>query len=324
MFTIDDIQVFVATHNRADLLRQTLHNLLKQTAGLKEITVLDNESTDNTEQIVSGLAKHGIQYVRTKGFLGNFKKAQALATKPYCMLFHDDDLLHPSYLQNVLQALNTYSNVSLVTCAHDSFQHSDIPSFPSKVPSAHILFNSSEQWAKFIYFYEGISYAPAVYRTDAFRSAQLEYEKFHKFNDWPFMAKMAQYGNLVYFIDKHFMYMRNHPGQDSANTCSFPSIKQIINWDKFFFNMMGSPGPTKVLYWIYGFHNKHFLLGKYHAAPADMRKKYPFKCFKQAVKKAGLPVWNFRSLFPVKWIILPLQAKLERKILSKVRTGWVQ
>ena len=52
MYTIDDIQIFVTTHNRASLLKETLQSILAQTVPIKNITVLDNESTDNTAEIV--------------------------------------------------------------------------------------------------------------------------------------------------------------------------------------------------------------------------------------------------------------------------------
>ena len=98
MYTIDDIQIFVTSHNRASLLKETLQSILAQTVPIKNITVLDNESTDNTAEIVLQLKDRGVHYVHTTGFLGNFKKAQELVSRPYCMLFHDDDLLHPAYL----------------------------------------------------------------------------------------------------------------------------------------------------------------------------------------------------------------------------------
>ena len=72
MYTIDDIQIFVTTHNRASLLKETLQSILAQTVSIQNITVLDNESTDNTAEIVLQLKDKGVRYVHTTGFLGNF------------------------------------------------------------------------------------------------------------------------------------------------------------------------------------------------------------------------------------------------------------
>ena len=104
MYTIDDIQIFITTHNRANYIKDSIESILHQTANVNEIIVLDNESTDNTEEIVKSYALRGVKYVKTYGFLGNFKKAKEIVNKPYCMLFHDDDILHPDYLKNAINA----------------------------------------------------------------------------------------------------------------------------------------------------------------------------------------------------------------------------
>ena len=105
MYTVNDIQFFIQTHNRAELLTESIKTLLGQSAGIKEITVLDNESTDNTEDAVKQFADKGVKYVKTFGLCGNYRKARELVNKPYCMIFHDDDLLHPDYIKLALEIL---------------------------------------------------------------------------------------------------------------------------------------------------------------------------------------------------------------------------
>lgn len=58
MYTVDDIEIFITTHNRANFLKESLQSLLNQSVGVKEITVLDNESTDNTKDIVTSYANN--------------------------------------------------------------------------------------------------------------------------------------------------------------------------------------------------------------------------------------------------------------------------
>ena len=317
--TIHDIQIFVTTHNRASLLKETLENLLTQTAGIKHITVLDNESTDHTSKVVHSFAPLGVEYVSTTGFLGNFNKARTLVNKPYCMLFHDDDLLHPQYLQTVLKLLNIYPSASLVTCAYTPFSHTIKTSFPQHLKTQYLAFKTPRQWACYMYFFEGISYAPAVYRTDAFLKNALEYEKFNKFNDWPFMAKCSLYGPVLFIIDPNCIYCRQHPGQDSNNSQNFPNLGQIVNWDKCFFTLMGSPSWKDPLYWIYGEHNKHFLVGKYNAAPQILKSTNSIQDLKRVAKQAGLPVWGLGSIGPFKHMIHFFARKLKAKLSSRIQ-----
>lgn len=320
MFTIDDIQIFVMTYNRASLLRETLDSLLKQTLRPAKITVLDNSSPDHTKQVVQSYAAQGVEYVCTSGFLGNFHKARELVAKPYCMLFHDDDLLHPAYLQTVLKMLNSYDNLSLITCGYTPFSHGTLPSIPCELSPVHMVFKTPRAWANYMYFFEGISYAPAVYRTKDFLNAQLEYEQFNKFNDWPFMAKMGRYGNVGFLKDKHCVFARQHPSQDSNNEKNFPNLQQIVNWDKCFFSLMGNPSRLDPLYWIYGAYNTHFLVGKYQAAPASLRQAYTLEDLKSAADKAGLPTFGFEPLAPLKRrIINSLTRKLRRRLEKLTR-----
>ena len=112
-YTVDDIDIYIMTHNRADYLMLSIESLLNQSAGVSKITVLDNESTDNTLSAVESFSSRGVRYIRTKGFLGNFKKAQEIASGKYVMLFHDDDILHPLYLELALQVLNEKDDISV-------------------------------------------------------------------------------------------------------------------------------------------------------------------------------------------------------------------
>ena len=76
MYTVNDIQIFITTHNRANYLKESIESLLNQTAGIKELIVLDNESNDNTEEVVKKYSNKGVKYIKTYGFLGNYKKAK--------------------------------------------------------------------------------------------------------------------------------------------------------------------------------------------------------------------------------------------------------
>lgn len=320
MITINDIQIFVTTHNRASLIKETLESLLAQTAGITHIIVLDNDSTDNTKEIVQSFSSRGVEYRATTGFLGNFLTARNLVKKPYCMLFHDDDLLHPDYLKNALKLLNKYSNISLLTCNYTPFFHGKTPVFSSHPSLQHSLFQTPKSWACYMYFVEGISYAPAIYRTDAFLKTELEYDKFNKFNDWPFLAKLSLHGNVIFIHNPDYMYCRKHPGQDTNNSQNYPNLEQISNWDKCFFTLMGSPTWKNSLYWIYGCYNKHFLAGKYKAAPKSLKEENSLSELKKTIKEKGLPTWSFgplgrllRHLFLLLHIIGPKSSKFWTK-----------
>jgi len=234
MLNIDDIQIFLMTHNRADLIQETIISLLNQSVNLKEIIVLDNESSDNTEEIVKSYYDKGVKYIKTFGFLGNFYKAKEISDKKYVMLFHDDDILHPDYLKNALEILNKEKNIAAIYSRYTEFFNDDSPKDFPQIEKHYHLFKNQKDFAVFMFFCEVISYATAIYKTTLFKKIDLEYEKFNKFNDWPFLVKFAQYDNVALLEDRNAIYVRRHSGQDTWTYTNIPSYEQIINWDKFF------------------------------------------------------------------------------------------
>jgi hypothetical protein len=150
------------------------------------------------------------------------------------MLFHDDDILHPGYIELAMKAVNRYDDVSLITTKYTEFNNDDLPTVSDKLSSEHYVFETQKDFAEYMYFCERIAYAPAIYRTEAFLKTPLEYERYSKFNDWPFMVKMAGHGRSVLFTDASLFLLRRHGMQDTWTTGNTPSLQQIVNWDKCF------------------------------------------------------------------------------------------
>ncbi|MBO5566071.1 MAG: hypothetical protein J5934_02465 [Succinivibrio sp.] len=89
-----------------------------------------------------------------------------------------------------------------------------------------------------MYFLEHIAYCYAVYRTDLFKNIQLQYKKYGKFNDWPFMARFGDYGKIILLDDPQCLYIRRHDQQDGFTHENELSLEQIINWDMFYYNIL--------------------------------------------------------------------------------------
>jgi GT2 family glycosyltransferase len=268
MFDVNDIQIFITTHNRARLVQQTINSFLAQTARPQKITVLDNESRDNTIEVIASYEDKGVEYIKTEGFLGNYKKAKQIADKPLVMLFHDDDILHPRYLELAIKALNKYPKIGLITTRYTEFFDNNAPSEfpPAKEPGErHYLFKTQKDFARYMYFCERIAYASAIYKTDIFKKVDLEYDKFGKFNDWPFMVKAAKYGAVILFEDEDLLYVRRHDLQDTWTNANTINLRQIVNWDKFFFEAMDINFWTPLYKRAFRFKSSYFMKGKYDA-----------------------------------------------------------
>ena len=306
MVTIDNIQIFIMTHNRAALLGESIESILNQTAGVKELTVLDNESTDGTEEVALSFLDKGVKYQKTCGFLGNFYKAKEIVNKEYVMLFHDDDILHPEYLEKAIAVLNKEKNLAAVYSRYTEFQGGNSPKTFENLKTCirtgrgmykddvyegggYYVFENQKAFAFYMFFCERIAYCSAVYRSDLFKKIDLEYEKFSKFNDWPFMAKFGKFGKIAVLCDRNALYIRRHDLQDTWTYANTPSFEQILNWDKFFIDIIFKRDDT-FLRKLYSRRATHFYVGKYQGFVSPAKKeKFSEDDLRKLAKQEGIP-----------------------------------
>ncbi len=95
----EQLQIFIPTYNRAQLLKRTLDTFLSSDSPVKncEITVLDNHSTDETQNIMTEYAKkfNNIKYNRNNYNISadvNIVNAYYSAKKGYFWVCGDDDV----------------------------------------------------------------------------------------------------------------------------------------------------------------------------------------------------------------------------------------
>lgn len=105
------VAAVVVTYNRKELLRECLNALLNQTRPLDEIIVIDNASTDGTQEMIAKEFPH-ITYVRMSeniGGAGGFHEGMKLAyEKGYDWIWIMDDDAIPDLrcLEKLLQVTN--------------------------------------------------------------------------------------------------------------------------------------------------------------------------------------------------------------------------
>lgn len=105
------ITVVVPTYNRADLIGDTIKSLLAQDYQQYEILVIDDGSTDNTEQVVNSLKADKVSYIRKN----NAERAAArnyganLAKGDYVNFFDSDDIALPNHLLEASKLITTYN-----------------------------------------------------------------------------------------------------------------------------------------------------------------------------------------------------------------------
>lgn len=116
------ISIIIPVYNRAEIINRTLNSIAAQTLRPLNVVIIDNNSTDNTRQIldqwkqmhettdfnISILSEHnsGACYARNKGL--------ANISTPYVMFFDSDDTMTPEHLKNIINTFNKNTQTDIV------------------------------------------------------------------------------------------------------------------------------------------------------------------------------------------------------------------
>ena len=205
------ISVVLPTYNRPDYIVLSIRSILNQTFKNFEILVLDDASTDNTEDVVLGFNDKRIVYIKNKknmGYAANIKKGFGMSKGKYIFMISDDDMIMSTTLfaeiEKVMDKTNAgYAQTGLVYYDQDHYKPSVIDHVATKLifekPSPDIFYKTSNWHYGFM--------SGNVFRKDFINIDR----DFHETDIWwPFLK--AAYNAIkdhgaVYF-GKHFIVAR--------------------------------------------------------------------------------------------------------------------
>jgi len=116
------VSICIPSYNYAHYIQETIKSVLKQTYKNFELIIVDNCSTDNTEEIVNKYISidSRIKYFYNDtniGLVENLSRCLVMASGEYVKILCADDLLEPRCIEESVQLLEKYPQVTLVTVA---------------------------------------------------------------------------------------------------------------------------------------------------------------------------------------------------------------
>lgn len=113
------VTALIPTYQRPEYLRRAISSVLRQTYSHLQVSVFDNASGDNTEEVVRSLSASDarIKYHRhahNLGALANFKYAFQSLDTPFFSIISDDDFLARDFYENAVSVLNDHPDVGFV------------------------------------------------------------------------------------------------------------------------------------------------------------------------------------------------------------------
>lgn len=114
------VTVCLPTFNKARYLPAAIESVLAQEFHDYELLIVDDGSTDQTDQIVRGFVDSRIRYIRNAqnmGLVENWNRCLELALADHTIVFHDDDVMLPGLLHREMEVLESNPDVVLVHTA---------------------------------------------------------------------------------------------------------------------------------------------------------------------------------------------------------------
>lgn len=123
------VSVLIPAYNYGHYIGEAIQSVLEQTFSDFELVIFDNQSTDNTVEIVNEFIKKDarIKLVINKtnvGMFRNYNEALLHANGEYIKFLNADDTFHPEILEKFVKILDNNESVSLVTSYRQEFHDS--------------------------------------------------------------------------------------------------------------------------------------------------------------------------------------------------------
>jgi len=123
--------VLMPTRNRASLLKSALRTAVNQEFADYEIIVSDNNSQDETKEVVEGFIRSSerVRYInpgRDLSMCDNFEFVLSHAAGEYVLYLSDDDALAANALTYIHEVLSRFS-INTLVWERGYYQHADIP-----------------------------------------------------------------------------------------------------------------------------------------------------------------------------------------------------
>lgn len=199
---IPTVSVIIPAYNRAHVIGQAIQSALQQTCQNFEIIVVDDASTDNTKEVVSGFADPRIRYLRHEQNCGAPQARNSGAESAqgnYLAFLDSDDIWYPEFLERQLGVLSALPPTVGMSCCN----------MMQKAADGYRVVGPGKRSLTFddnLIHANGICASSFVIRKGAFQSIEGFDVKFSSFQDFDFLLRMALKYQIFAIDDALFEY----------------------------------------------------------------------------------------------------------------------
>mgnify|MGYP000047004114 CR=1 FL=1 len=217
------VQLYILSRNRPDFLKEAIDSVLNQNHSLIkfEIIISDNSENDDVQKMIDrDYAQKNLKYIRRDSNLSFEVHCQLVASElsaKYAVLFHDDDILLPDYMETMSSFLNS-NDIAAVGCNAMILKGDVLTSNRCmRNFSTSIKFDKEKDFLeRYLPGNNGMAPLPGyMYRTKYLKQAYLNMTIIGKHSDAVMLSSLLNYGEIVW-LEKILMNYRVHSSNISV------------------------------------------------------------------------------------------------------------
>lgn len=214
------LAVCVLTHNRINYLKKTIDSVLNSSLKEYDLIVINDVSRDGTDEYLEALENKGVlKEVRHNKNFGQFKNANYILSNvvsEYCIILHDDDILEPDHLKEVLDLAQSDKDISIVATGWNGIDEKDEITITNIYPefSRPVILKDKEF---FYHHFKGlyVQWSGTLIRMDKVKDIRFDEKHYKELSDIIFLNNLA-IGNRIGYIPRPLLSYRIHESQITA------------------------------------------------------------------------------------------------------------
>ena len=230
----ENLTIFITTYERPLFLQECLESIHNQSYKKFKIIILDNSESNRNSKVIENFKSLNIQYIKNTNKLGaarNIQKAYEWEkdTK-YFMIFHDDDKMHPEYLEKSIGVLENNDSIVWIGSNYSSkTRFNKISKLTTKLLSKKELIKETFKLTSF-------SQSSLIFKSDKIN--QINYsdylKKYSIIADRPILLDLIKSNDKICLIENKLCFYRIHEEQDSKTSFSVVKVEDQLNYYAYY------------------------------------------------------------------------------------------
>lgn len=214
------VDVYLVTYNRAAYLKESIRSILGQSYKEFNLIILDNCSDDDTREIVESFFDSRLSYIRHEkniGGLENINFAIKHAESKYFLVFHDDDIMHETLIQEEIEIMEKNPEISMLSCRCDIIDENKNRIHGGKCTGNLDQYKDGEFFEAYIKEHRFILFPSIIYRREFIRKNLICLNcSVGPSADVYMCFEIEKRGGVIAIFDRTLMSYRKHGAQDSS------------------------------------------------------------------------------------------------------------